>query len=173
MQPQMFKKNLEVFKNCKGVILFEGILYIILGWLAIIQPVISSLATAIFLGILFLVGGILQLIRTIKAWGVAGSGLALFSAIITLVAGALMLTNPVVALFALTTILAVYFLLDGIAKISLCFSMYPKSHKFWICLSGIISLILAFFIFKGMPAIPAGRLLDPCRVSHGSSTSMC
>jgi uncharacterized membrane protein HdeD (DUF308 family) len=153
MQPDLFRNNIQIFKQSRGLILFEGILYAILGCLAIAAPVISSLATAIFLGILFVAGGLTQLFRTSKTWGIEGSWIALFSAIISLIAGIIMIINPLVALWAITTILIIYFVLDGIAKCSICFKMYKTSHKFWMLISALISFILAYMIFTGMPQI--------------------
>src|SRR5215470_16821364 len=49
-----------------GLFLAEGIILVILGLLAIIVPPLASLAVTIFIGWLFLIGGILSIILAIE-----------------------------------------------------------------------------------------------------------
>jgi uncharacterized membrane protein HdeD (DUF308 family) len=151
--PDLFKMNMEIFKQNRKLILVEGCLFFALGCLAISAPVLWSFGADIFLGLLFLVGGVAQSVRTWKTWEGPGSWLACFSALLMLIAGVIMLVNPIIGLVAITTILGIYFFFDGIAKCALTFQLAVGTHKFWVFLSGVISFILAIMIFAGLPEI--------------------
>src|SRR5437660_1365676 len=111
----VIKNNLEALKQERGLILSEGILFFFLGFLATALPVVSSLSLEIFFGALFVIGGLAQTIRTYKTWGMEGSLITLCGSLLTFVVGIIMLVNPLAGLFALTSILGVYFLFDGFA----------------------------------------------------------
>ena len=53
---------------------FEGVVMIVLGVLAIVFPVFATLAVALYLGWLFLICGILALIVMITTGNIPGSG---------------------------------------------------------------------------------------------------
>src|SRR5579863_8308450 len=97
-----------------GVFLAEGILLVLFGAAAIVVPVVAGLAATVFLGWLFLLAGILGLVATFRARGAPGFGWAIASAIAALVAGGLLLWNPLQGLVTLTYVLVAFFIVDGI-----------------------------------------------------------
>src|SRR6476469_4827709 len=74
--------------------LFEGILLAVLGVAALILPPLASLAIAIFLGWMFLIGGIGGLIVTYWARSTPGFWWSLISAALAVLAGMLLLARP-------------------------------------------------------------------------------
>jgi uncharacterized membrane protein HdeD (DUF308 family) len=65
-----------------GLFLFEGIVLIILGTLAVLVPAVASLAATIVFGWILLLSGIMGLIATFRAQGSPGFGWSLVSAIL-------------------------------------------------------------------------------------------
>jgi len=133
--------------------LIEGIILVILGAIAIIEPPFATLAFTIVIGWLFLVSGIVGLITTFWARGVPGFWWALLSAIIAIAAGVVLLLWPISGTLSLTLVLIAFFVVEGIASI-----MYAIEHRNqlsgrwgWMLVSGIIDLILAAIIFAGLP----------------------
>ena len=127
-----------------GLFLIEGIVLVILGLLAIIIPPIATIAVTIFLGWLFLISGIVGLVTTFWARHAPGFWWSLISAVIALVAGALLLWQPVVGVLSI---------------------LYAFEHKKelsgrwgWMLISGIIDLILAAIIWAGLPGTAAWAL---------------
>ncbi|MGN1286435.1 MAG: HdeD family acid-resistance protein, partial [Bradyrhizobium sp.] len=116
--------------------LFEGILLAILGIAAMIVPTFASLAVTIFLGWMFLISGIGGLIVTFWARNMPGFWWSLFSAVIAIAAGIVLLGWPVSGALSLTLLLIAFFILEGIATI-----MYALDHKRE--LSGRWGLLLA------------------------------
>jgi uncharacterized membrane protein HdeD (DUF308 family) len=143
-----------------GLFLAEGIVLVVLGILAIIVPVIATIAVAIFLGWLFLISGVVGLITTFWARHAPGFWWSLVSAILGIAAGIVLLAWPVSGAVSLTLLLIVFFIIEGVASI-----MYALEHKRdlsgrwgWMLVSGIIDLILAAMIFAGLPGTAAWAL---------------
>ena len=133
--------------------LIEGIVLLILGVVAILVPLIATLAFTILVGWLFLISGIVGLIATFWARNAPGFWWSLISAVIGVLAGLALLTSPVVGALSLTLVLVAFFIIEGIASI-----MYAVDHRrqltgswFWMLLSGVIDLILAAIILAGLP----------------------
>lgn len=152
MGPDFLNGYRNVLKKHRGLVLFEAILFIILGCLAIAAPVVFTLAADYLFGAFFLAGGLVQLFRTCQTWGMKGSWLSLLGSLITMAAGFILVTRPLVGLIALTTILAVYFLLESAVKFSWAFA-FEQAHKFWLFVSALLSLALGILIIAGLPQI--------------------
>ena len=137
--------------------LIEGIILVVLGLLAIVVPVVATIAVAIFLGWLFLISGIVGLITTFWARHAPGFWWALVSAVLAIAAGIVLLGWPISGAISLTLLLIVFFIIEGVASI-----MYAFEHKKelsgqwgWMLVSGIIDLILAAIIWAGLPGTAA------------------
>ena len=137
--------------------LVEGIVLVILGLLAILVPQIASLAVELLLGWLFLISGVVGLFTTFWTKPAAGFWWSLISAVIAIIAGVLLLIWPLTGVVSLTIVLIAFFLIEGIASI-----MYAIEHRReltgrwgWMLASGIITLVLAFLIYAGLPSTAA------------------
>ena len=137
--------------------LVEGIVLVILGLLAILVPQIASLAVELLLGWLFLISGVVGLFTTFWTKPAAGFWWSLISAVIAIIAGVLLLIWPLTGVVSLTIVLIAFFLIEGIASI-----MYAIEHRReltgrwgWMLASEIITLVLAFLIYAGLPSTAA------------------
>ena len=131
----------------------EGALLVLLGLIAITLPLFAGLATAILLGWLLLVAGIVGLLATLRARRAPGFGWAFLSAMAALVAGLVLLWNPLAGLVTLTYVLTAYFIADGVFNIVLALSHRRELSKRWewMLLNGLFDLVLAAFIIAGLP----------------------
>ncbi|HWX80251.1 MAG TPA: HdeD family acid-resistance protein [Steroidobacteraceae bacterium] len=137
--------------------LIEGIVLIVLGLIAIAVPLLATLAVAILIGWLLLISGGVGLITSIWMRRAPGFLWSLFSAILGIVAGVMLLRWPLSGALSLTVILTAFLCVEGIFSI-----MYALEHKRdlsgrWgmMLLSGVVDLILAAMIFLGLPATAA------------------
>ena len=71
-----------------------GVLLIITGFLAIMQPAIAALAAELLLAWLFVFAGVVQIVYAIHERGKDGFGLKILSAILVLLLGIFMLLRP-------------------------------------------------------------------------------
>jgi uncharacterized membrane protein HdeD (DUF308 family) len=135
-----------------GWLLALGILMIILGVFAIGAPAVATVAVQLALGWILMIGGIAQGIHAfmVKGWG--GFLLELLSAALYLVVGILLLVNPVEGALALTIVLAVFLIVEGIFKLIMAFRVRDHRGWGWLLASGILSLILGVLIWAEWPA---------------------
>ncbi|WP_439925200.1 HdeD family acid-resistance protein [Nitrobacter sp. JJSN] len=137
--------------------LFEGILLVILGLAAIVVPPLASLAITIFLGWLFLVGGIVGLAATFWARQMPGFWWSLLSAVLSLVAAFVLLAQPSQGVLTLTIVVGAYLLAEGAVTI-----MYALEHRRelsqrwgWMLTAGLMDIIIAGIIIAGLPGSAA------------------
>jgi uncharacterized membrane protein HdeD (DUF308 family) len=128
-----------------------GVALIVLGSVAIGSVVIASLASAMAIGVLILLGGIAETIGAFwcRAW--SGFFLHLLAGVLSIVVGCLFLRAPVNALLALTLLVACFLMVGGIFKIAAALS-YRLGAWGWVLASGIIDLILGIMIWHDWPA---------------------
>jgi uncharacterized membrane protein HdeD (DUF308 family) len=134
--------------------LIEGIVLLILGFIAIVIPPLATLAVTILLGWLFLISGLVGLYMTFKMRQAPGFWWSLVSGVVGIVVGLLLLASPLRGAFSLTIVLVAFFIIEGVASI-----MFALDHKRelsgrwgWMLASGIVDLVLALFIFAGLPS---------------------
>jgi uncharacterized membrane protein HdeD (DUF308 family) len=136
-----------------GLFLAEGIVVSVLGFAAIIVPPIAGLFATVVFGWLFLITGIMGLVTTLRAREAPGFGWSLLSALVAVIAGGILLWNPLQGLVTLTYVLTAFFIADGILVIILAIAHRRElSGKWeWMMVNGIIDLILAGIIIAGFP----------------------
>jgi uncharacterized membrane protein HdeD (DUF308 family) len=133
--------------------LFEGILLVVLGFAAMVAPLIAGLAFTIFLGWMFLISGIAGLAMTLWARQMPGFWWSLISALLAIGAGIVLLARPAQGVLTLTIVIGAYFLAEGVATI-----MYALEHRrelsgrwSWMLFSGLLDILIAFMIIAGLP----------------------
>lgn len=126
-------------------------LMILAGILALIFPVISSVAIVLFLGWLLIFSGILQAVSLIDARHVPHFWLQLVSVVLSVLVGVLFLRNPGAGLLTLTLLLIVFFMVEGISKVIFSLTIRPFPNWGWVFASGAISILLAFYLWANTP----------------------
>lgn len=132
---------------------FEGVVMIVLGVLAIVFPVFATLAVALYLGWLFLFCGILALIVMITTGHIPGFWWALVTAILAVLVGLALLLKPAAGIVSLTAVLTAFFIVEGVFQTVAALSyreVIPHSWG-WLLASGIADLVLAAIIISGWP----------------------
>ena len=143
---------MEALSRNWGWLLALGILMIILGVVAMAAPVVATIAIQVMLGWLLVISGIAEGIHAfmVKEW--RGFLLELLSAVLYLGVGLLLLVDPLKGALALTLILAVFLLVEGIFKIITAFRVRDHRGWGWLLASGIVSVVLGVMIWAQWPA---------------------
>ena len=122
--------------------LTEGIVLVILGILALLAPVVASVAATVFFGWLLLLSGIVGLFTTFRARHAPGFWWSLVSAAIGIVAGVLLIGWPLLGTLSLTAVLIAFLFAEGLVTI-----MYALEHRNalsgrwgWMLASGIVDV---------------------------------
>lgn len=104
-----------------GLVLFQGIVTFLLGWLLIARPVTSVFALVQVMGLFWLITGVISIVRSLVHHEKnSGWGWTLVSGLIGVVAGLVVLNNRVMAAIITPTmllyILSFSFIIDGVIK---------------------------------------------------------
>lgn len=142
---------MEWFQNHRYLLLIEGVIFTLLGLIAVALPGISTLSTELFIGWLLIFGGAVQLYRSLKSRHAPGFIGSLISSILYLVFGVLLIAFPIAGVFSITILLTFFFIAEGIAKIILGFQLRPFRQWGWFILNGLLALIMAYIIWSGWP----------------------
>jgi uncharacterized membrane protein HdeD (DUF308 family) len=133
--------------------LIEGLILLVLGSAAIVVPPLASIAVAIFLGWLFIIGGVVGLVATIAGRHAPGFWWSLISAALAIVVGGLLIGWPVGGALSLTFVLTAFLIADGI--LTILFSVEHRrqlSQRWgWLLANGILDLLLAGIIIWALP----------------------
>ena len=136
-----------------GLLVFEGVLLVVLGFMAMVLPPLASLAVTLTLGWLFLISGIAGFVLSFMARALPGFWWSLLSAVISIGAGILLIGWPVQGTVSLTIVLGVFFLMEGVATI-----MYAIEHRSnlsdrwgWMVAAGVLDVVIAGMIIAGLP----------------------
>lgn len=129
----------------------QGVLIVLLGFIAIVLPVISTLALTVVLGVILIVAGISEGIRAVRAWGQPGAGTALILAVIAVIAGLMVLVNPFAGALSLAVVIGVYMILSGVAKARFAWALRPTAGWGWMAFSAALSIVLGIIVLVGLP----------------------
>lgn len=136
-----------------GLFLFQGVVMIILGVLAIAEPYVATIAVDIYVGWLFLISGFVELIGLFSARDVPAFLWTLLTAALSMAVGILLIWKPTQGAVSLTMVLTAFFIAEGIFQIVASFTyrdVVPTSWG-WMLASGIADLVLAAIIIFGWP----------------------
>lgn len=134
-----------------GWLKFEAILFIVLGALAIILPGVFSLGLSLFIGWLFLVGGVFATIGAAQTLRAKGGLWRLASGVLTAIAGILILTKPLEGVLILTLLIAIYYGVDGLFKIFYGLQASGTPGAGITILNGVFGLIIAWIVYSEWP----------------------
>ena len=136
----------------KGWFYFLGILLIVLGIAAIAFPFATTIAAKVFVGWLFLIGGIFQIIHAFSTRAWSEFLLDLFIGILYAIVGGWLAFFPLTGIITLTILLAVTFIIQGIMEIGMAFRIRPIQGWFWMMLAGLVALAVGVLLIAELPS---------------------
>lgn len=122
-----------------GWFLALGIVFALAGLAAIAFPLLSTIATKIALGWIFLAGGLLMVLHAFSASGWRGFLLGLLIGILYVVAGGWLAFFPFTGIITLTILLAALFLAEGVLEAIMAWRVRPHEGWVWLLLSGLVA----------------------------------
>jgi uncharacterized membrane protein HdeD (DUF308 family) len=129
-----------------------GIVFIILGILAIVEPAVAGLAVTVLVGWLLIAGGLAHLVQ---AFGAGGIGRALWQVALGALyalGGFYFLTHPLLALGTLTLMLAGILFAEAVLWLVAYFQVRRAGGFAWLLLNAIVTLLLAGMIWRQWPS---------------------
>ena len=133
------------------LLVWVGALLVVLGLVAIIYPAAATATINIFAGIFLIIAGVLLFGF---AFGAREAGdVIIWIAIggLAVIIGIVFLSAPDIGTVTLTVLLAVWFILSGLAKLAAAFEERGRAGAGLIAINGVISLILGGLIAAELP----------------------
>ena len=135
------------------LVLAQGIVMMVLGFLAVAEPNVATFAVSIFVGWLFFIGGIFRALSVWQSRALPGFAWSLLTALLAIVFGLILIFRPLAGALTLTMVLVAFFILEGITAIVLAVQHREHLRSWgWVLFSGIIDLLLAYLIWAGWPS---------------------
>jgi uncharacterized membrane protein HdeD (DUF308 family) len=144
-------------RNWVWIALF-GALLVLLGLWAAVHPLAASVATLVWLGALFAVAGLVEIMKVWSAPGWRGALWHLGSGAIYLFGGLWMLFRPLGGMIALVLLVAITLIGSGAARLVGGIALRPADGWLWFCLGGLVSIAAGVALLL-MP--PGQSLLVP------------
>jgi uncharacterized membrane protein HdeD (DUF308 family) len=133
--------------------LAQGIVMIVLGFLAVVVPVLATLAVEIFVGWLFFVAGLFRAVWVWRSRQTPGFAWSFLAAVLAIVLGVVLIARPLAGVLTLTMVLVAFFIIEGIFSIIGAIEHRQHLRSWgWVLFSGIIDLLLAYLIWAGWPS---------------------
>jgi uncharacterized membrane protein HdeD (DUF308 family) len=142
----------DVFMDATGMSIGFSLVMIVLGFLAVFLPFATGIGVSILVSWIIVFGGFAYLAYAFAARG-AGSFLwRMLIGIVYVVGGVYLAFHPGLALESLTLVVAVIFFLESVLEIVVFFQFRALSGSGWILFDGIVTLLLAYLIWRPWPS---------------------
>jgi uncharacterized membrane protein HdeD (DUF308 family) len=129
-----------------------GVLAILLGCVAILIPAVASVGTAIFIGWILVIAGAFLTAGAFTARSAGGVVWRLLWAALTVIVGVWLIVEPHNGTLTLTLVLGIYFLLMGLARITVAFLGRGQPNAGLVGLSGVAGLLIGILVLAKFPS---------------------
>jgi len=129
-----------------------GIVLIVIGILAVLMPEVAALATALTLGWLLALAGVVEIVHAFQTRRRAGFGWRLAAGLITLIVGFCLFAFPVAGIATLALWIGAFIFAGGIVRLILAFRVRPARGWAWVLFDGLLAIVIGALIAWGWPA---------------------
>src|SRR5262245_47087247 len=129
-----------------------GISLIVLGVLAIGFPVLTTLAAKTFLGWLFVIGGIIQIVHAFSTQTWSAFLFDLVIGVLYALVGLWLALLPLTGILTLTIVLAALFIVEGVLELGMAFRARPHEGWVWMLIAGIAAIVAGLMILANLPS---------------------
>lgn len=129
-----------------------GIVFLVLGTIALVHVLAATLVSVIFVGTLMLIGAVGQLIQAWRVKNWSGFLIWSLSGLLYAAAGVVAIVNPFAGAAMLTLLLGATLIGAGAFRLWVWFGNRGQQGWGWLAFSGLITLITGILIAIGWPA---------------------
>ena len=129
-----------------------GVIFLVVGIVAIVVPAAASVGVAIFLGWVLVFGAIVQLFSAFSVEGTASMVIRLVLAVLMAAAGIYLLVAPLKGTITLTVVLTVWFIATGIVRLFTAFRDRGTPAAGAMAVSGGVAVVLGILVALNLPS---------------------
>ena len=141
-----------IIKKASGWFIAMAVVFIVIGLMAIVEPVVAGLAVTILVGWLLIFGGVAHLVTAFSGGGAGRVILQVLIGIVYILGGVYFLTHPLLALGTLTLLLAVIILAEAVFEVIAYFWTRGERGSGWLLVNALITLLLGGLIWFHWPS---------------------
>lgn len=134
-----------------GKIIALGAALIVCGIVAIASPALSTMVVTLFLGLVIGVSGLVKITQSFLLKGWSGFLWQFLVGLIELLGGLLVYLNPMKGALAITLVIALVLLAEGLAQFALAVRMRAHRGSGWMFLSSVVTIIAGFALAMHLP----------------------
>jgi uncharacterized membrane protein HdeD (DUF308 family) len=142
----------DIARKSTGWSIALSVLLILAGLCAILIPFISGIGITVFIGWAMFLSGVFHFILAFKTHTTGSVLWEILLGIVYVFAGFYLIFHPLSGLLSLTFLLILYLVFEGILELIHGFQVRPRAGSGWIIFDGIITLILAFLLWRAWPS---------------------
>lgn len=147
-----------------------GVALILLGIVAVIFPMMTTIAVKVFLGWIVLIGGLVTAFHAFSTQKWSAFFYNLLIGALYVFAGGWLAFFPLTGIITLTVMLASLFVLQGVLQTALALKLKPRDGWGWILFAGIVAIVAGFMLIAKLPSSAAwaiGLLAGVSMISSG------
>ena len=142
--------NPEIARNWRWV-LGLGLVLLLAGMIGIAAPYFTSKFVVKAIGLLFLLGGIANVASALQMRGERAIGPTALTGVLMAICGGLFVFRTDAGVDAITLILGIFFLVQGVFKVIGAFYVRPDPVWTWLLVDGSITCLLGGIVLAGWP----------------------
>ncbi len=135
-----------------GWFLALGILYVVAGAIAVLSPLVVTLASVFFFGAVLFIAGVAGLVHSFWTRGWERFAVQLLAGVLASIMGFLLMADCAQGAAVITLILASYFLVGGMFRLGFALSHPGMLHRGALVFSGLVTLLLGILIIVHWPS---------------------
>jgi uncharacterized membrane protein HdeD (DUF308 family) len=128
-----------------------GVVMVALGIFAWLDVVAVTIAGTIFIGAMLLVSGAFQIVHAFMTQAWRGFLLGLASGVLSVIAGLLIMREPLSGALVLTLLVMAALVASGVVRIVLAFRHRDMARWGLLAFSGVVSLVVAWLLYSTLP----------------------
>jgi len=162
-------------RKASGWSIAWGVLLVVLGILAVGQPLLAGIAVNGLIAWLIVLGGVVHLVLAFHARGAGSVIWRLLVGLAYMAFGGYLLMHPLLGVASLTLLLASLFLIEGVLDIVSYTRLRPAKGAGWLLFDGLVTLVLSLLIWVHWPSSSAwaiGTLVGVSLIMSGVARVM-
>jgi uncharacterized membrane protein HdeD (DUF308 family) len=146
------REPVTMVEKASGWFTAMAVVLIILGMMAIIEPMVAGLAVTVLVGWILIVAGVTHVVG---AFGAGGGGRAIWHGLIGMIyaiGGVYFLTHPLLGLGSLTLLLSGILMAEALLRVVAYAQTRGESGSSWLLVNGLITILLGVMIWSQWPS---------------------
>lgn len=131
-----------------------GVVMLIGGFLCLMNPFAASITVTAFASVAFAIVGVMMIVAAFRddAETMGGRLLTGLGGVVFLFFALSLIAHPLKGLISLTFLAALLFIMTGAVQAGVAWRLRPNKPWGWMMFSGVISILLGFYIIVTLPA---------------------